>query len=739
MIILKASERYATARVVGRITTGSVGIPVELELSDDFDGLAVTVCFECGGDAADVVWYDGAEVTVPAQLLEHEGTKLNLGVYGANTSGEIVIPTIWATAGFVNRGVVPSGVDPSESEPDWTAQVQAIAAEAIQTANSVRADADAGEFDGPPGPQGDPAPVDMVQDAVSDWLDEHPEATTTVQNDSVTGPKIIADGMIAELTRNLYDGYTKIDGANINSTKINSSAVGTVAFCPVTGGETYTVSKGNSSRFRLGFTETLPAVNVPIFGYYTNDAISEKTLVAPEGAAYLCVFFHNSSEDTATEAEVRATIQVEQGSTATEYIPRKTLIDFVARSGIEAAVTDFEEAMTDTFRRMGSLVSALPGWDGDWDNVRQMGIYAVTSTVSHVNAPTNDSGTLIVLNGSTTATANNRILQYFVVGTGTNRTFMRFWGGSVWQRWKEVTGGDIMQPTATPPADTAGVYALFDTLVTAGVATKSLKGTTSAGEQLYEYVVKPSPSWGATGLVVYSDDESLYPRLKVGVMSCVHGDERGTVSYAYTLASMLAHADPRVAEIGALCEWHFLPVANPYGFDNDTRENRNGIDLNDDAENLTQDESHIIKAWMDSVSWDMFADLHQTTYGKSSGSTEAARNHCGGLVLPKPVSDAHKKRLAYAFRAISRKLASAYAYDGQHEVVWSGNTKKSWRWYAENTLHVLVWNTEISRTCYAISGSNTEQNSNALAYGCTFVYLMTCEIIKQLAAATLAE
>lgn len=180
MIILKASERYATARVVGRITTGSVGIPVELELSDDFDGLAVTVCFECGGDVADVVWYDGAEVTVPAQLLEHEGVKLNLGVYGANTSGEIVIPTIWATAGFVNRGVEPSGVDPSEPEPDWTAQVQSIAAEAIETANSVRADADAGEFDGPPGPQGDPAPVDMVQDAVNDWLDEHPEAITAV-------------------------------------------------------------------------------------------------------------------------------------------------------------------------------------------------------------------------------------------------------------------------------------------------------------------------------------------------------------------------------------------------------------------------------------------------------------------------------------------------------------------------------------------------------------------------------
>lgn len=185
MIILKADERQACARVVGRVTTGSVGIPVELELSDDFDGLAVTVCFECGGDAADVVWYDGAEVTVPAQLLAHEGERLKVGVYGARADGEVVIPTVWATADVVRLGAVPSGVDPSQPEPDWTAQVQSIAAEAIETANSVREDADAGEFDG----YSPSASVTKSGDTATITITDKDGTTTEQVTDGATGPQ----------------------------------------------------------------------------------------------------------------------------------------------------------------------------------------------------------------------------------------------------------------------------------------------------------------------------------------------------------------------------------------------------------------------------------------------------------------------------------------------------------------------------------------------------------------------
>lgn len=244
MIILKADERQACARVVGRVTTGSVGIPVELELSDDFDGLAVTVCFECGGDAADVVWYDGAEVTVPAQLLAHEGERLKVGVYGTRADGEVVIPTVWATADVVRLGAVPSGVDPSQPEPDWTAQVQSIAAEAIETANSVRDDADAGEFDGfspsaSVAKSGDTATITIT--------DKDGTTTASIRDGYDTSGSVVQDGTTAIITLTDHDGTTRAevhDGISPSASVAQTETGATVTVTDRSGTTTAQIANG---------------------------------------------------------------------------------------------------------------------------------------------------------------------------------------------------------------------------------------------------------------------------------------------------------------------------------------------------------------------------------------------------------------------------------------------------------------------------------------------------------------
>ena len=123
------------------ITAGSVGLPVVLDLSSDFDGLAVTVCFEAGETKADVA-YLGDPVTVPLQCLTVVGAVLRIGVYGALPNGTIVIPTVWATVGLVRKGAMPSGVDPAQPEPDWTAQVLAAARDAKETAERIAGEVD---------------------------------------------------------------------------------------------------------------------------------------------------------------------------------------------------------------------------------------------------------------------------------------------------------------------------------------------------------------------------------------------------------------------------------------------------------------------------------------------------------------------------------------------------------------------------------------------------------------------
>lgn len=157
MITFTATGRSAAYASDDLLTSGSVGIPVTLELSSDFAGLSCVAVFRGSGVTVDVA-LTGSSCTVPHEVLASACGVLEIGIYARDAAGTVVIPTIWAAGLPIQTGAAPSGVDPAEPTPDWTAQVQQIATEALETANSVRADADAGEFDGPPGQEGPPGP-----------------------------------------------------------------------------------------------------------------------------------------------------------------------------------------------------------------------------------------------------------------------------------------------------------------------------------------------------------------------------------------------------------------------------------------------------------------------------------------------------------------------------------------------------------------------------------------------------
>lgn len=146
MITFSANIRSASATTDDAITTSSVGIPVTLDLSADFDGLAKTLCFKTPSAAVDIALVgDATESTVPPDVLINSGEWLHIGIYAADANGDIVIPTVWANAGVIQLGTLPSGVDPSAPTPSWVAQVQQMAgdalnnsAQAIDTANEAK-------------------------------------------------------------------------------------------------------------------------------------------------------------------------------------------------------------------------------------------------------------------------------------------------------------------------------------------------------------------------------------------------------------------------------------------------------------------------------------------------------------------------------------------------------------------------------------------------------------------------
>ena len=144
MITLKVDDRRATAVSRWPITSGSVGLMVWFLFSDEWAGLSKIAVFRGSGTAADIALSINNttgryECAIPPEVLEQAGGDLYIGVYGANGEGTVVIPTVWANAGYIKEGTVPSGVDPAAPTPSWVAQVQEWAEEALSIAGELYA------------------------------------------------------------------------------------------------------------------------------------------------------------------------------------------------------------------------------------------------------------------------------------------------------------------------------------------------------------------------------------------------------------------------------------------------------------------------------------------------------------------------------------------------------------------------------------------------------------------------
>lgn len=152
---MKAIVNNSCCQIFARekLTRGTVGKTMEAEFSADWDGLAITAVFEAGDVKKDVV-YTEEPIIIPHEVLATAGVSVMLGFNGALTDGTIVKRTEKEWINNVSETLDPAGIPSSEPTPDWTAQVQAIATEAKEVADSVRSDADAGKFTGPAGTDG---------------------------------------------------------------------------------------------------------------------------------------------------------------------------------------------------------------------------------------------------------------------------------------------------------------------------------------------------------------------------------------------------------------------------------------------------------------------------------------------------------------------------------------------------------------------------------------------------------
>lgn len=120
--------------------------------------------------------------------------------------------------------------------------------------------------------------------------------------------------------KNLFDkDNANILNASFNSTNIPSSNNAKTLWIPCLPNTTYTISKVKSERFAICGTDVQPAVNGTPLNYEAHNTATKITYTTSATTNYLCVYYFLNNTDTLTEQEIRNSIQIEYGETATNY------------------------------------------------------------------------------------------------------------------------------------------------------------------------------------------------------------------------------------------------------------------------------------------------------------------------------------------------------------------------------------------------------------------------------------
>lgn len=112
------------------------------------------------------------------------------------------------------------------------------------------------------------------------------------------------------------------------------------------------------------------------------------------------------------------------------------------------------------------------------------------------------------------------------------------------------------------------------------------------------------------------DDKPIYEvtigtgKIKIFMWSQMHGNESTTTKAVLDVLNFFHQEKDKSEKILTSCTFKIIPILNPDGAEAYTRVNANGIDLNRDAQDLSQPESRILKCVYDKFKPDYCFNLH---------------------------------------------------------------------------------------------------------------------------------
>ena len=109
---------------------------------------------------------------------------------------------------------------------------------------------------------------------------------------------------------------------------------------------------------------------------------------------------------------------------------------------------------------------------------------------------------------------------------------------------------------------------------------------------------------------------------KILMWSQMHGNESTTTKALFDLFNFLKSNSPEAITILQSCTLTVVPILNPDGAEVYTRANANSVDLNRDAQDLSQPESVILRSLFDTLTPDFCFNLHGQRTIFSAGKTK---------------------------------------------------------------------------------------------------------------------
>ena len=307
-----------------------------------------------------------------------------------------------------------------------------------------------------------------------------------------------------------------------------------------------------------------------------------------------------------------------------------------------------------------------------------------------------------------------------------------------------LTQSDAEMPETGIVNTCAEFYAMFDQFVTDGYATRTLLATVQT-LPIYKYTFRGMDKWteGADN-DIHTGSDRLFNKYQILISSGLHGDEKGAPIYMYQMMRHICY-DPDYSKYLSLCDFYVVPIVNPTGWNANTRNNYQNININRLDQSSGTVEAQALMAVIDSQYYDLYIDCHNMSADASSSS----RPYVSGSMSFANAMDQNSMRECYrtfmhaganTISAVRDQFVMPDANNVQRFYPWEGTTNQTFRNYGythddgngNNVGSNVSACLETSRCCWSLSGSTNEFNGYSLITGTTLTVQMFREFLDTL-------